>query len=145
MKKDKWLIVANSTIAHVFKIQRQDSLIEIETLVHPESRLHNRDLVSDKPGRDFESFGARRHSMEQKTDPKDQEFMIFADHIVKYLDNAKNEGKFDRLYLAASPNFLGLLRQRMVPAIGNLIGGEVNKDLTQLTPEEIINNLPFPM
>ena len=144
MKKETWLIVSSSCIARVFKVQRKESLVEIETLVHPESRLHNRDLVTDnRPGRTHDSVGPGRHALESATTPKQQESIEFARDVAEYLEKARVSGSFDKLYLAASPAQLGLLRQNFHPSTIKLINGEVDKDMTHMKPEEIINNLPF--
>jgi protein required for attachment to host cells len=145
MEKETWLVVANSSVAHIFKVQKKNALTEVETLTHPASRLRNQDLVSDRPGRDVERMGIRKHSMEQKTSPKDQEFMSFAKAISDYLQNARKEGRFERLYLAANPTLLGFLRDTIPDAIRKLIGGEVDKDMTHMKPNELVNHLPFPL
>ncbi len=143
MKKDTWLIVANSSLARIFKIENRHSLIELAVLEHPESRLHTRDLVSDKPGRDFERIGPARHSIESQTSPKQQEFNYFAKQLAKYLEEALAKGEFNRLYLAASPGLLGILRQILHPSLTKLLSGEINKDVTHLKPQEIMTHLPF--
>lgn len=143
MKKENWLVIANSSIARIFKIEKRHILHEVKTLEHPESRLRNSDLVSDKPGRDFESFGTARHAMEPKTLPKKLEFAIFARLIAEFLEDARNQGEYETLYLAASPALLGLLRQSLNPNVSKLIKGEVDKDLTLLPPQEILSHLPF--
>lgn len=143
MKKDSWLIVANSSLARIFKIEKKHALVEMEVLEHPESRLHNRDLTSDKPGRDFESAGMGRHSLEPHSTPKEQEFNNFAKHIAHYLDNALNKGEFERLYISASPALLGLLRRALHPSTQKAISGELDKDMTQMKPDEIAHHLPF--
>lgn len=143
MKKDTWLIVANSSLARIFKVQKKQSLVEVEVLEHPESRLHERDITSDRPGRDFNSTNPRRHALEPQTSPKQQEFMNFARDLASYLDKARMDGQFERLYLAANPSFLGLLRQNLPAYTSQLINGEVDKDLTHMKPTEIMNYLPF--
>lgn len=143
MKKDTWLLVANSSLARIFKVVKKSSLVELAVLEHPESRLHTRDLVSDKPGRSFESMGAARHAIELPTSPKQLEFVSFAKELARYLEEARTKGEFDRLYLAASPTLLGLLRQELTPLVTKLLNGEVNKDMTHLDSREIISHLPF--
>lgn len=143
MRKDSWLIAANTCIAKIYKVGKHQSLIQVEVLEHPESRLHNQDLVSDKPGRDFESMGCTRHSLEPHTSPKQHECIIFAKIVADYLKVAYHQGVFETLYLAASPNFLGLLRQTMEPAIAKSIAGETDKDMTQMDPKEIVAHVPF--
>jgi protein required for attachment to host cells len=143
MKKDSWLVVANSSLARIFKLHHKNGLTELKVLEHPESRLHNIDLVTDRPGRDFESTGTRRHALEPKVLPKQHEFEVFAKAISDYLENAFKLGEFDFLYISASPALLGLLRQSLHPNVLKLIKGEVDKDMTHMKPNEIPPLLPF--
>lgn len=143
MKKENWLLVANSSIAHLFKIETIKEFKEIKVMEHPESRLHNIDLVSDKPGTDFESVGTARHALEPKTLPKDQEFNLFAKSIAEHLEQAFNNQEFESLYIAASPSMLGLLRQTLHSNVIKSIKGEVDKDFTQMKSHELPSLLPF--
>jgi protein required for attachment to host cells len=143
MKKDTWFLVANTSVARIYKVGPQQSLIQVEVLTHPESRLHNQDLVTDKPGRDFESVGSARHSFEPRTWPKQNEFHIFAKLLSEHLEKALNNGSYEKLYLAASPALLGLLRQELKANTQKHISGELDKDMTQMKPEELIQQVPF--
>lgn len=143
MKKETWVLVANSSLARIYKLEHQNHLTELKVLEHPESRLHNSDLVSDKPGRDFESMGSRRHALEPKTSPKKQEFAIFAKLLAEYLEESRLQGTFESLYIAASPSLLGLLRQSLHPNTAKLIKGEMDKDMTLMKPDEIPAHFPF--
>lgn len=138
-----WLIVANSSLARIYKLDNKHQVTELRVFEHPESRLHNQDLVSDRPGRDFESQGATRHAMEPKTSPKKLEFTLFANLLAEFLEKERSQGAFTSLYVAASPSLLGLLRQSLNPNTAKLIKGEVDKDITHLKPHEIPANLPF--
>lgn len=141
MKNETWLLVANSSTAKLFKIEKQKNLTELKAFEHPESRLHNIDLVSDRPGRDFESSGTRRHALEQKTSPKKQEFQIFVKELADFLE--ESQGKFEALYLSASPTILGLLRQSLHPNTLKLVKGETDKDLIGFKAHELPSHLPF--
>lgn len=137
MKKDTWLLVANGSVARLFKINNKHSLSEVTILEHPESHLRTRDLVTDTLGRDFESNNPTRHAMEPKTTPKQQEFIDFARRIASYLEEARINGKYEHLYLVAGPSLLGLLRQELTAPTSKLIKGEANKDLTHLPTHEL--------
>lgn len=143
MKKDTWLVVANSCSAKIYKVGHKQTLVEIEILEHPESRLHNRDLVSDKPGRDFESMGNTRHAVEPRVWPQQQEVINFAKLLADHLEKAFNNGNFEKMYVAANPTMLGLLRGSVHSNIAKHIAGEVDKDMTHMKPDEIIKNVPF--
>lgn len=136
-----WIVVANSTIARLFEVEKNGNLLEIETLVHPESRLHGRDLTSDRPGRAFESSTPSRHAMEPTTLPKEVEFEAFARRLSTHLHTALNEGRFSRLQIVAGPHFLGLLRQHITGNTAKTIYSEINKDMTQLSAIDIKKHL----
>ncbi len=142
MKKEKWVIVANKAQARIFKLDNL-KLIEETCLLHPESRLHNRDLTSDKPGSamGFEGFGFV--SLDQKKTPKFIEAEDFAKEVADYLQHARSSGKIERLYMAASPGFLGMLRAKLDEATRKLIEHEIDKDISHLTPEEIKSYFPI--
>lgn len=143
MNKEIWILVANSSNAKIYKAEKNQNLIELEVLTHLESRQKELDLVTTKPGRQFDSFGLGRHAYQQKTSPKEQEFEAFAKQISHHLDEERLKGKFGKLYLAANPSFLGLLRSCLSSQTGALIAGEIDKDLTQVKPQEIRDHLPL--
>lgn len=138
-----WVMVANSTIARFFEVEKSGSLKEVESFVHPESRMHARDLVSDKPGRSYESATVARHAIEPRTTPKEVEEDLFAKQISEHLHTAHQDGKFKHLYIVASPHFLGLLRQVMTPATTQTLKAEVDKDITHMPPLDIRKHLPY--
>lgn len=136
-----WVIVADSSQAKIFRLGKFPKLEEISSLKHPESRLHNQDLVSDKPGRGFQSHGNGRSAYQPETEPKQVEAIKFAVEIAALLYTASNKGEFNQLYLFSEPSFLGLLRQHIHPSIQKNIVDEVAKDLTSSSTETIEHHL----
>ncbi len=137
MKKNAWIVIANSSFARIFEANHSE-IKELEQFIHPESRQHSRDLVSDRPGRGFESVGTARHNMEPKTNPHDQEMIEFARKLCNHLDAARANGTINRLYLAANPHFLGLIRKHLPAQTAQIIVSEVDKDITNIKPQEIL-------
>lgn len=136
-----WVVVADSTQAKIFRLAKFPKLEEIAYLEHPESRLHNQDLVSSKPGRGFQSFGNSRSSYQQETEPRQVEAIKFASEVANYLYTASNKGDFNKLYLFSEPSFLGLLRQHLHQQVNKCIAAEVAKELTSSSIEEIQHHL----
>lgn len=133
-----WIVVAESARARVFsRAGIKGRLQEIADLSHPESRLHDRELTSDMPGRSFDSHGQGRHSMEQPTDPQDREAQAFAEEIARQVDHGRRERSFDALVLVAPPKFLGLLRAELNKLTRDLIVAEINRNLVEADPETI--------
>ncbi len=126
-----WIIVANSSHATIYRMTKFPKMEQISTFDHPESRLHDIDLVSTRPGRGFESTGTTRHAYQQMTDPKHTEIDIFAKSLSDYLDAAFLKGDFSRLYVVANPSFLGLLRKHLNAKTQHSVVGEIAKDMTE--------------
>lgn len=144
MKKLAWILIANSSLAKIYRIDQRDVLVEIEEFQHPESRLHNRDLVSDRPGRDFESnMSGTRHSLETRHTPKQNEAILFAKEISRYLSAARNNNEFSDLFIVSSPNMLGLLRNEFDTPLAKCVIAELDRDLTQMSSEDLVKHLPF--
>jgi protein required for attachment to host cells len=139
-----WILLANSSRARVCESDGPKlPLREVADFTHPESRMHEQELTSDLPGRAFDSGGEGRHAMGQSVEPKQQHAIQFAKEIADYLEAARNEAAFSRLYVIAAPAFLGLLRQHYSASLASLVTGEVDKDLTSLNLNEVEQYLPF--
>lgn len=143
MKENAWVVVANGSVARIFTSNSHNLLHELEVIEHPATRIHGRDLVTSRPGRSFDSKGMGRHSLESELTPQKNEALQFATHLAQHLDHGRRVNAFTKLYLIASPSFLGLLRSSMHPAIKELIKLEVDKDATSKSPEEIKSYLPI--
>jgi len=136
-----WVIVADKCKAKIFRIVKFPRIEEVSDLQHPESALHNQDLVSSRPGRTFQSMGNGRSSYQPETEPKQVEAIKFATEISHTLSTALNNGEYNQLYVIAEPSFLGLLRQHISPQVQKLILAEVGKQLTGSNKEAIEKHL----
>ena len=137
-----WVVVAESSRAKIFEgTKRNTPLRELQDLTHPESRLHERELTSDLPGRTFDSGGEGRHAMGQVVSPKEQESLRFAQAIAGHLEIARIEGRFEKLILVAAPAFLGLLHDSLSNNLNKLVIEEVRKNLVQHDAADIRSRL----
>ena len=142
-QKEIWVLVANSSTATLFRAENNKTLTALHTFKHPESRLKGSDLVSDRPGRAYESSGPTRHAVEPSSWPHDVEVVNFARELARFFESELTRKKPDHFYLAASPAFLGVLRPLLPAQLNSLIKGEVDKDITHLKVDEIRTYLPF--
>ena len=140
-----WIIVANAARARFFSVAPLNAnapLIGLEDRVHPSSRLHGGDLETDSPSSVFDSQGQGRHAVEPPTDIKEQQAEAFALELSNYLEEMRNANRYGKLYIIASPHFLGLLRGHFSNGVTQLIADTVDKDLTQHAVEDIRTHLP---
>lgn len=115
---------------------------EVGRISDPLARKHDRDLVSDRPGRTYESVGGARHALERENDPRHQEAVRFARRISCRLDDALKRGEFGQLVVAAGPPFLGLMRQELSQQVKKRVVLEIGKDLVHGAVEDLRRHLP---
>ncbi len=140
---DTWVIVADASRARMFKTKRHNaSLDEFKTLLNPEGRLSNTELVSDTKGRIYDSMGAGRHAAEPRTDPKKQKMVEFARTLAAELKQARVNGAFKQLILVAAPAYLGELRKHLDADTARLVSLELAKDYSQMEAAAIREQLP---
>lgn len=133
------IVVADSTRARLFTTDSASSpLTEIETMAHPEGRLHDRDMTSDLPGKNSGGDGSGGHAYQSRTDPKKHELAAFAKRVADHLDKIPAS----TLLLVAEPAFLGELRTHLSNATCEKIVFELDKNLTHHSPEDIRKHLP---
>ncbi len=138
-----WVVVADAARARALAADKPNgALTEIEDRVHYASRLHGRDLETSAPSRTHDSNGPGRHAIEPSTDVREQQVEAFAREVSRWLDEARNANRFQKLYLVAAPHFLGLLRGMLSSGVKALVAGEIDKVLTQHTPAEVRTHLP---
>ena len=136
------IVVADSARARVFTADSAHSpLNEIETMAHPEGRMHEQDMVSDMPGKDSGKGGGGDHAYQEKIEPKEQEIIEFARRIAGYLDDARKANKLNKLILVAAPEFLGELRTHLSSETSEKIVFELDKNIAHHSVEDIRKHL----
>lgn len=138
-----WILCANGARATIYSVDSDSaSPVEVASLEHPEVRSKEMDLVTDRPGRAFDSFGAGRHAMAYGVGPKATEEIRFAREVVDRLEQGRVGHAFDRLVVVAAPTFLGHLRDSMSAPLAAVVSLEIDKDYTALRPDELRSRLP---
>jgi protein required for attachment to host cells len=133
------IVVADRTRARLLEANQQGPLLELEErelLADDTPRKKNHDLVTDAFG---ERHGGafRTGSDTGSADYHREAAETFAREIARHLEAEANRNEFDRLVLCAEPRFLGFLRGALATRVGNLVVGEVHKDLARAPLEDI--------
>ena len=133
-----WVVVAESSRGRIYQAETSTSqLTEVEDLIHPASRMHEGELMTDRSGGDMGSSAHWRHAMEPKSSAHKEEIQHFAEEIAARLASAHQQGSFDRIILVAPPKCLGALRQAMSDDVANCITEELGKNLVQHSAEDV--------
>lgn len=134
-----WIVVANGSRARIFERHgRQRPLHEIQDFLNDGGRVDNEELRSDGRGR-FHGGGERSQgdTWDPPSTPKQHESEVFSRTIADYLEQGRNEQRYEQLYLIAAPRFLGSLRQNMNKQVEKLVTAELPKDISTSRADEI--------
>ncbi|MDQ2076466.1 host attachment protein [Marinimicrobium sp. ABcell2] len=137
------ILVANAGQARFFSVDSPTGdLHELGVDINPEARMRGEDLVSDRPGRFQDRSVNGRSAAEEPTDPKDVSIQRFARQLAQKLDLERTQGRLERLYLVASPPFLGELRKHLNGNLKPLIADEIAKDFGHMAARDLRKHLP---
>ena len=138
----RWVVVADQSKARIFTTEEpRGPLLELASLENSYGREQEQSLVSDRPGRSFDSHGQGRHSMGTPVDPAETETVRFARRIAEHLQDACNEGRCKTLLLVAGPHMLGVLRKQLNTPESVKVTA-IDKNLGQYDAREIRSHLP---
>lgn len=132
-----WIVVADEGAARIFEQRHPDKdPQEIEVLQHLQA--HARELVPPpRRGLSARRTGADSLPVSAGEPPQQLEGERFAARLSERLSGACQRGQFDKLYIAAAPRFLGMLRKTLKPEVTSRLVGQVDKDLHQMAPREL--------
>lgn len=144
-----WIVTANASRARFFSREKVgDPLEEIDDLVGEGVRLRTVDTETDDLGQ--RAAGKSRHGAgaasqssgyEPHQTPAEHQTELFARSVAARLAKGLQEARFDALHIAASPEFLGVLRKLLDPKVTALVGKEINKDYTQSNARQLQDQL----
>lgn len=134
---DLWVLVIDGARARLLR-RAEDThrLAVVWEETSAEAREKASDLMTDRPGRAFESGPSeRRSAMAPRTDPKRHAKDLFAAHIASRIE--RELPATARLVLIAAPATLGEVRSRLASDLLRRVLRQIDKDLTAASPEEI--------
>jgi protein required for attachment to host cells len=144
MKKESsttWVVVADNCQAKIYRITKFPKIEEISYLEHPDARLHNQELISQKPGHNIQRGGVVGYSYQPEIDRKQLEASKFAVDLARIIATHQEKGDFARLYVIAEPSFLGMLRKHFSAGVRKTIVGELARELTSFDPTLIEHHI----
>ena len=140
--KRTWVLIADGGHAKVFESEGPGSdLAPVQGMVFSAELPANRDILTDRPGRDFESHGRARHAMENRSDPHRALKREFATKLGGILEAKLAEKRFDRLVLVAPPPALGDLRDVLPKSVRTKVTAELAHDLVKTPHSELPRHL----
>lgn len=135
MQKGTWLVIANSVQANFYHLTHKDYSL-VKTLKHAEGRLKTHDIVSDRPGH-YHAGNTVRGAYGSTTDPHEEEHIVFAREVARFLEAERLENAYQHIILCAASHFLGLLNKEMTKGVEAMIIEVIEKDYIPLPQKEL--------
>jgi protein required for attachment to host cells len=134
-----WVLVADRARARIFESAWPigGELTEIASLVHPEGQVHEKDVLTDAPGR-FAETGGGPHYGEKHTDFRHRTAIDFANVVAERLEKGRVSNAFGHLVIVAPALYLGVLRNTLSSPLSKLVSHEITKDYTHLPARELL-------
>src|SRR5580693_6662819 len=107
----KLVINTNTNTCRIYHYNKHPAQLNLlKEIKHPENRLKNGDIVSDRQGH-YKAGNASRGAFSPHMDAKDVEIDNFSREIAKELNDERNQNEYDELIIIAPPHMRGLLLQ----------------------------------
>lgn len=132
-----WILIADANRARILENPGPGKgLLQLKnkTFTAEEAKF-----IDDDRGRTFNSASPARHKMESNFSA-DPMLMDHIDNVFKALEASFSADEFDRLVICASPNTLGVMRERIQNDLQAVVIAEVPKDLTNIPTTEMASH-----
>ncbi|SFE80618.1 host attachment family protein [Roseivivax sediminis] len=137
LSRDTWVLVADSEKA-LFLRNETDADNPNLVVVREEEQSNPKDVAqsANKPGR-MQDTGRQQTSAVEDTDWHELAKERFADDLAGILFRQAEKHKFERIVIAAAPQVLGALRDKLHKEVQWRVVAEVDKNLTNHPVDQI--------
>lgn len=138
---EAWVVNTDSNTCRIYRYSKNPTQITlIKEIKHPENKLKDIDLTSDKPGH-YKSSNAAHGAYSQPSDPKEIKIDAFSREIAKELDHGRTTHAYKNLIVIAPPHMNGLLFQHINKNVKDLVTHNLEKNLLHFADHELLDFL----
>ncbi|MFP2963192.1 host attachment protein [Myxococcus sp. 1LA] len=138
-----WILVGNASRARLFATdaKAEEDWRLVEEFHHEESRARQSELLeqADNPN------AGTLHGPPSENEPngrKEVERDRFARELCAYLDKGHDQHDFDKLVIAAPPEFLGRIRRVLSARVRQRVLLDVDSDYSNVPAKELPDRVP---
>lgn len=122
-------IVADTRRLRVFEAVDNRAPEEVAVFVNPAGGRHERDLVSDRPGRVINSASGVRQPLASHMSAREHSLQVWLKGVGQPLAELLDERASTGILLFASPRLLPMLRRCLPPSLRGRVRSEMTLDL----------------
>jgi protein required for attachment to host cells len=135
-----WVLIADGAHAKILK-RSSSGLKPLSGLTFDIDLPASHEILTDRPGRTFESEGPTRHAKANPTDPHRELKRAFAKMIAGVLKAKLADKQYDQLVMVAPPTTLGDLRSALPKNVRERIITELAHDLVKTPHSQLWHQL----
>lgn len=137
-----WVVVADGGRARVLGVTGDGrGLAQLREMTSVDARRRTRDLVSDRPGRGYDSASTTRHAITPRQDAQEQARERFVGQLAVMLTEDNRARQFDELILIVAPGLSAKLRDALDEPTRARVRETLVKDLTKAPLQDIHDRL----
>jgi protein required for attachment to host cells len=143
MRSDRtWIVIADGAHARVLEHSDDSPKLEaVEGMAFDVDLPPTREIVSDRPGRTFDSKGSARHAKAGRSDPHRELKRGLAKKLAGALEESLAKKRYEHLVLVAPPATLGDLREALTKGVLVRVAAEVAQDLVKTPKSQLLRHL----
>ncbi|ATB30859.1 host attachment protein [Melittangium boletus] len=138
-----WILVANASRARLFSTDERAEKWDLrEELFHEESRQRSVDLLNQPENPNAGTL--RKPSAENEPNGRQSlEHDRFARQLAERLERGLNDRAYERLVIAAPPEFLGRLRKVISQRVHQHLMMDLRADYSNIPAQELPERIPI--
>ncbi len=137
-----WIVIADGAHARVLEhLAGATKLAPVKGLTFDVDLPPTHEIVSDRPGRTFESKGNARHAKTGRSDPHRELKRGLAKELAGALKSNLATKRYEHLVLVAPPTTLGDLREALTKGVRARVAAELAQDLVKTPQSQLLRHL----
>jgi len=136
----KWIVTANTNDCRIYEYY-DNALSLIKEISHPENKLKESEVVSDKPGRYNSSNSMGGGVYAPHTEIEDVQDNDFAREVAMELNEARNKNTYKELVIIMPAQIEGLFSKHLNKNVKDLIKLTLQKNIMHLSEKELFDYL----
>ena len=137
-----WIVIADGAHAKVLEYATDEGrLAAVPDMSLRADLPRTREVLTDRPGRSFDSLRPSRHAMVGRSDPRRELKRDLVRLLAERLAASLADKRYHRLVLVAPPGALGDLRTALAPRVRATVVAELAQDLVKTPHRELPHHL----
>ncbi|WP_419420296.1 host attachment protein [Legionella sp. D16C41] len=132
----KWIILANTNDCRIYYYDKKSDIRLYKEINHPENKLKNQDLETDKPGR-YHVRGLGHGAFEEENTAIEHNIDKFAHEIAEELESANKHNQYDTVTLIMPSQFYGLVHSHLSKQVEGKIKQVLQKNIMNWPEHEL--------